>query len=71
MDTEQTAMPTQSPDQPAKEEVPLGAAVNDTDVPLIREAAQVAPLQVRGRALPATVALTVPAPDPARVTVSV
>jgi hypothetical protein len=69
--TLQVALPVQSPDQPAKEEVPLGAAVNDTDVPLGTEAVHVVPLQVRGKELPATVALTVPAPVPAKVTVNV
>jgi hypothetical protein len=54
------------PDQPAKIELAAGAAVSVTDVPLLKEAEQVAP-----QLIPAGLLVTVPVPDPFLATVRV
>lgn len=56
----------QLPDQPANVEPEAGVAVNVTAVPLLRLAVQAAP-----QSIPAGLLFTVPAPVPARLTVSV
>jgi hypothetical protein len=60
------ALPEQSPDQPAKVELPEAAAVSVTDVPSTNVA-----LQVEGHVIPAGELVTDPVPFPAEVTVSV
>ncbi|NKE70328.1 hypothetical protein MNODULE_06195 [Nitrospiraceae bacterium HYJII51-Mn-bac16s-1-B09] len=54
------------PDQPAKIELAEGAAVSVIDVPLLKDAEQVAP-----QLIPAGLLVTVPVPDPFLATVRV
>ena len=65
MVTLQAPVPVQAPLQPVKVEPVPGVAVNATTVPLVNEAAQVAPQE-----MPAGVLVTVPVPVPDLVTVS-
>jgi hypothetical protein len=60
MVTLQAPVPVQAPLQPVKVEPVPGAAVSVTAVPLVNEAAQVAPQEMPAGALD-----TVPAPAPA------
>jgi len=60
------AVPVQAPLQPAKSELPAGAGVKVTMVPLMNEEEQVAP-----QSMPAGELVTVPLPVPALVTVNV
>ena len=65
--TVQVPVPVQpAPLQPVKVEPAAGAAVRVTTVPLVKEVEQVAP-----QAMPAGALVTVPAPAPALVNVSV
>ena len=66
MVTLQAPVPVQAPLQPVKVEPVPGVAVNVTAVPLVNEAAQVAPQE-----MPAGAVETVPVPAPAFVTESV
>jgi hypothetical protein len=63
--TVQESVPEQAPDQPAKAEPAVGAAVRVTVLPLAKLAEHVAP-----QLIPAGELLTVPLPVPALVTVS-
>ena len=65
MVTLQAPIPVQLPLQPVKVEPVPGVAVNVTGVPLVNEAAHVAP-----QAMPAGALVTVPVPVPDLVTVS-
>ena len=58
-------VPLHAPDQPAKVEPVLGAAVSVTAVPLAKLALQVAP-----QLMPAGLLVTVPAPEPLFVIVN-
>ena len=67
MVTVQLPVPLQAPLHPAKLELPVGAAVSVTDVPVLTFAEQVLPQSM----IPiGTVELTVPVPPPALATVS-
>jgi hypothetical protein len=63
--TVQAAMPLQAPDQPAKVEPELGAAVSVTDVPLAKPALHVVP-----QLIPEGSLVMVPVPVPASCTAS-
>ena len=62
--TVQVPVPVQSPLQPVNTEPASGVAVNATEVPSAKSAAQVAP-----QVIPAGALVTVPVPVPALVTV--
>ena len=64
--TAQVPVPVQAPDQPAKVEPVLAAAVNVTGVPLAKLALQMVP-----QLIPAGILVTAPAPVPPSATVSV
>ena len=63
--TLQAAAPLHAPDQPAKVEPELGAALSDTAVPLAKLALHVDP-----QLMPAGLLVTVPAPAPEFATVN-
>jgi hypothetical protein len=64
--TVQAAVPEQSPLQPVKEELGSGVAVKVTTVPPVNGAEQVVPQLILAGLL-----VTVPLPNPARVTVKI
>src|SRR5579883_2685895 len=65
MVTTQEPMPEQAPDQPAKAEPELAAAVSVTEAPALKLAEQ-----VPGQLMPEGELVTVPEPEPASVTLS-
>src|SRR5688572_22430459 len=63
--TAQAVVPVQAPDQPANTEPEAGVAVSATTAPAEKDALQVAP-----QSIPAGAEITLPVPEPARVTSS-